>query len=195
MIGHRPVQRRLLAGVSAAIVVGVSLLTACSTQATGPTTSSQPSGTVPAAHNQQDVAFAIQVIELSQQLNTVTDIMIGRDEEPAVESQLADLSRTAKERVALCRSWLQAWGASATATAPSVPGMVPDDLIERLITSDGAEYAAALNRFVSDQQAGIETVSTAETSGGSNQAAVEFARELPARSRAELALLTTRPRG
>ncbi len=114
--------------------------------------------------------------------------MTGRTDDSAAESRLNDLSRTVRERVALCRSWLIGWQATTVSTSPA-PGLVADDQIEQLITSDGPQLSTSLDQFISDQQRGIDVISAAETSGGAAPGPLQLARELPSRSQAELASL------
>lgn len=179
-------QRRSVGLAVACLLLLGFALTACSS-----TSSPSPVASVPSAgagHNNQDVTFARQLIELSQQLNTVVDIMIGRTDDTTAESRLNDLSRTVRERVALCRSWLISWNAIGASASPA-PGLVTDEQVEQLITADATQLAVALNQFIADQQRGIEEVSAAEVNGGDNPAPRELARDLPSRSQAELSSL------
>ncbi len=90
-------------------------------------------------NNQQDAVFASQLIELSEQLNSITDILDAKTDDPATSARMDELSRTANERIVLAKSWLKLWGRTAV-QAPPAPGLLTEQQQDALIDSsrDGA---------------------------------------------------------
>ena len=183
---NSPVPRAL--GVRGAIAIVFALwgLTGCGAgQVVEP--SSPVTGTT--SNNQQDAVFAAQLIELNEQLVTITDILEAKTDDPAVSAKLDALSRTANERIVLAKSWLKLWGRTAV-QAPPPPGLLTEKQQDALIDSSGAVLASAIASATKSQLEGTLAISQAETAGGENSAAKQVAQKLIAQSQAELAVLS-----
>lgn len=146
------------------------------------------SASVVTTNNQQDAIFASQLIELSEQLVTITDILDAKTDDPAVAAKMDDLSRTANERIVLAKSWLRLWGRTGV-QAPPTPGLLTEQQQDALIDSTGAKLTAAIASATQSQVEGTLAVSQAETQGGENSAAIQVAQQLAIKAQAELAVL------
>lgn len=183
---NSPVPRAL--GVRGAIAIMFALwgLTGCGAgQVVEP--SSPVTGTT--SNNQQDAVFAAQLIELNEQLVTITDILEAKTDDPAVSAKLDALSRTANERIVLAKSWLKLWGRTAV-QAPPAPGLLTEKQQDALIDSSGAALTAAIASVTQSQLQGTRTISQAEVATGENSSAKQVAQKVLAdQSAAELAVL------
>lgn len=140
-------------------------------------------------NNQQDAVFASQLIELSEQLVTITDVLDAKTDDPAISAKLDTLSRTANERIVLAKSWLRLWGRTAV-EAPPAPGLLTEKQQDALIDSSGALLATALASTAQSQLEGTLEISQAEIAGGENSAAKQVAEKLAEQSAAELSVLS-----
>ena len=107
--------RALLAGFA---VGGLFVGCRCGSPTSDPP--SNLSASVVTTSNQQDAVFASQLIELSEQLVSITDILDAKTDDPAISAKMDELSRTANERIVLAKSWLKLWGRTAV-EAPRLP--------------------------------------------------------------------------
>lgn len=186
---NSPVPRAL--GVRGSIAIAIAIvfalwgLTGCGAgQVVEP--SSPVTGTT--SNNQQDAVFAAQLIELNEQLVTITDILTAKTDDPAVTARLDDLSRTANERIVLAKSWLQLWGRTAV-EAPPAPGLLTEPQQDALIDSSGKDLATAIVAATQSQLQGTLTISQAELAGGENFSAKQVAQKLADQAATELAIL------
>jgi uncharacterized protein (DUF305 family) len=175
--------RALLAGIA---VGGLVVVGGCGSPTSDP--SSSLSASVVTTNNQQDAVFASQLIELSEQLVSITDILDAKTDDPAVSAKMDALSRTANERIVLAKSWLKLWGRTAV-QAPPPPGLLTEQQQDALIDSSGAVLASAIASATKSQLEGTLAISQAETAGGENTAAKQVAQKLVDQSQAELAVL------
>ena len=186
---NKPVPRALgvrgAIAIAIAVVFALSGLTGCGAgQVVEP--SSPVTGTT--SSNQQDAVFAAQLVEINEQLVTITDILTAKTDDPAVTARLDDLSRTANERIVLAKSWLQLWGRTAV-EAPPAPGLLTEQQQDALIDSSGAALTAAIASATQSQLQGTLTISQAEVAKGENSSAKEVAQKLEDQSAAELVVL------
>ena len=176
-----------LAAATIVLVFGLLGTAGCSSGADP--SSPTESASVVTTNNQQDAVFASQLIELSEQLVTVTDILDAKTDDPAVSARIDELSRTANERIILAKSWLKLWGRTAV-QAPPPPGLLTEQQQDALIDLSGTELAAAIASVTQSQLEGTLAISQAETATGQNSAAKQVAQKLIAQSQAELAVLS-----
>lgn len=177
---------RSMTRAAALPVLVIAFLAACAS-----TSSDQPSTdttTATLTANQQDAVFAAQLIELSEQLVTITDILEAKTDSPATSKKLEELSRTANERVSLAKNWLILWGRT-NVDAPPAPGLLTEAQMDALIESNGAELNAAAATAMTRQLEGTLEISKAESSGGQNSTATSVAEQLAKTSQAELQVL------
>lgn len=173
----------LAVAAAAASIVGV---TGCSSAGGGQSPNSSASVSVSA--NQQDAVFAKQLIELNEQLVSITDILSAKTDDPTALANLSELERIANERVILAKGWLQRWGRTAV-EAPAAPGILTEQQLDLLIESNGKKLAAAVESVTQSQLEGTLEISEAEVSRGENTAAKQVAQQLIDQSRLELAVL------
>lgn len=171
--------------VVAAVVAALGSLGACSSASTD-TPTAPTSRTVTA--NQQDAVFAKQLIELNEQLVSITDILSAKTDDPKALANLAELERIANERIILAKGWLQRWGRTAV-EAPVAPGILTEQQLDLLIESNGKQLAAAIETVTQSQLEGTLEISEAEVSRGENTAAKQVAQQLIERCKLELAVL------
>lgn len=174
--------------ISALAVAAGTLVLAC-----GTTGGSGPVPTGSAAmnsHNSQDVTFTYQVMGLSQQVDTVSNIMIAKTDSTTAASSLEGLLGTVRERIALCRSWLNDWNAAGRSESPA-PGLLTSEQIDQLTIAAGPELAAYVRSVVDSQVEATRAVANTELTAGKNEAAKQLALELPARIQAELAVIVS----
>ena len=176
--------RALLASFA---VGGLFVVVGCGSPTSDPP--SNLSASVVTTSNQQDAVFASQLIELSEQLVSITDILDAKTDDPAISAKMDELSRTANERIVLAKSWLKLWGRTAV-QAPPAPGLLTEQQQDALIDSSGAALASAIASATKSQLEGTLAISQAETAGGENSAAKQVAQKLIAQSQAELAVLS-----
>ena len=162
------------------------MITACATDS-----GAQPSSptTVTTTNNQQDAVFASQLIELSEQLVTVTDILDAKTDSGQVSAKIDQLSRTANERIVLAKGWLKLWGRTAV-QAPPAPGLLSEKQQDALIDSSGAALVEAISSAAASQLEGTLAISQAETAGGENSSAKQVAQKLAEQSKSELSVLS-----
>lgn len=170
------------------LAAGLVALGGCSSSPGGQASSSASSTTNVTSNNQQDAVFASQLIELNEQLVTITDIISAKTDDPTVAAKLDDLARTANERIVLAKGWLRLWGRTAV-QAPPPPGILTEQQQDALIDSSGAVLASAIASATKSQLEGTLAISQAETAGGENTAAKQVAQKLVDQSQAELAVL------
>lgn len=176
------IARRILGGVA---VFGLAIITGCASDS-----GAQPSNTmtVTTTNNQQDAIFASQLIELSEQLITVTDVLDAKADSGQISARIDQLSRTANERIILAKGWLKLWGRTAV-QAPPAPGLLTEKQQDALIDSSGAALAAAIASAAQSQLEGTLEISQAETTGGENSSAKQVAQKLAEQSESELSVL------
>lgn len=179
-------QLRIRSVAVSTILVGSIALSGCSGGATGED-SLKPAQTS-TGNNQQDAVFASQLIELSEQLVTITDILDAKTDDAAVSAKVDDLSRTANERIVLAKSWLKLWGRT-NVQAPPTPGLLTEAQQDALIDSSGAPLAAAISSATQSQLQGTLSISQAEIESGENSSAKQVAQKLADQSSTELAVL------
>lgn len=188
MIRHSPRVPLARATAIAIFAAGLIVLGGCSSTPETQASASASSTTNVATNNQQDAVFASQLIELSEQLVSITDILDAKTDDPAVSAKMDELSRTANERIVLAKSWLRLWGRTAV-QAPPPPGILTEQQQDALIDSSGAVLASAIASATKSQLEGTLAISQAETAGGENTAAKQVAQKLVDQSQAELAVL------
>ena len=177
---------RSLAAV--AVSIGVLIpISACSTTSDPPTGPSV-TASVNDAHNQQDVTFATQLIDLSEQLIDVANVLQAQTDKLAVQKVLTELTRTAGERIALANSWLQAWG-EAPADIPPAPGLLADAQFNALLDDSGPQLRSSIETAVRIQTDGIKSVCATEMEDGENSTAIDYARQLNDNVSDELGIL------
>lgn len=186
MSGARRLCHRITIGV-AALGLAVAGLAACSS-ASSDQPSTSPTAVV-ATTNQQDAIFASQLIELSEQLVTVTDILDAKTDSGQVSAKIDQLSRTANERIVLAKGWLKLWGRTAV-QAPPAPGLLSEKQQDALIDSSGAALVEAISSAAASQLEGTLAISQAETAGGENSSAKQVAQKLAEQSKSELSVLS-----
>lgn len=179
-------QLRIRSVAVSTILVGSIALSGCSGGATGED-SLKPAQTS-TGNNQQDAVFASQLIELSEQLVTITDILDAKTDDAVVSAKVDDLSRTANERIVLAKSWLKLWGRT-NVQAPPTPGLLTEAQQDALIDSSGAPLAAAISSATQSQLQGTLSISQAEIESGENSSAKQVAQKLADQSSTELAVL------
>lgn len=170
------------------LVAGLVVLGGCSSVPETQASASANSTTNVTTNNQQDAVFASQLIELSEQLVTITDILSAKTDDPAVSSRLDELARSANERIVLAKGWLKLWGRTAV-QAPPAPGLLTEQQQDALIDSSGAALTAAIASATQSQLQGTLTISQAEVAKGENSSAKEVAQKLEDQSAAELVVL------
>lgn len=179
-------RQKLITSLSVFAILASPAFVACSTSDSGVPAGSSTASTT--TTNQQDAVFASQLIELSEQLVTITDILEAKTDSPVVSAKLEQLSRTANERVVLAKGWLTLWGRT-NVDAPPPPGLLSEKQQDALIESTGPELAAAIASAGQSQLEGTTTISQAEVAGGQNSAAKAVAQKLIEQSQAELSVL------
>ncbi len=170
------------------LAAGLVALGGCSSSPGGQASSSASSTTNVTSNNQQDAVFASQLIELNEQLVTITDIISAKTDDPTVAAKLDDLARTANERIVLAKGWLKLWGRTAV-QAPPAPGLLTERQQDALIDSSGAALTAAIASVTQSQLQGTLAISQAELAGGENSSAKQVAQKLADQSATELAIL------
>ena len=171
------------------LAAGLVALGGCSSSPGGQASSPASSTTNVTSNNQQDAVFASQLIELNEQLVTITDIISAKTDDPTVAAKLDDLARTANERIVLAKGWLKLWGRTAV-QAPPAPGLLTERQQDALIDSSGAALTAAIASVTQSQLQGTRTISQAEVATGENSSAKQVAQKVLAdQSAAELAVL------
>ncbi|MGB3676951.1 MAG: hypothetical protein WA988_21175 [Candidatus Nanopelagicales bacterium] len=168
-----------------AVVAALGGLAACSSSSTD--TPEAPASATTSA-NQQDAVFAKQLVELNEQLVSITDILSAKTDDPKALANLSELERIANERVILAKGWLQRWGRTAV-EAPVAPGILTEQQLDLLIESNGKKLAAAIESVTQSQLEGTLEISQAEVSLGENTAAKQVAQQLIDQSKLELAVL------
>ncbi len=183
-----------LVAVAVASILAGGLLTACGSGAAGGPSGSATSSTTPGSsstnsHNQQDVTFATQLIELNEQVATMAKIAIAKTDNPQIGQGLEALVRSANERAALGYSWLKAWNQVDAVVAPA-PGLLTSDQITDLTVSVGQNFKSALDTAVQYHlDKGVVAISRAELDGGINVDARRVAQGLIETAASELAAL------
>jgi len=166
-------------------VLAVGMLVSCSSGRDGANSSST---SVLTTANQQDAVFAAQLIELSEQLVAITDILSAKTDDPTALANLAKLERIANERIILAKGWLQRWGRTAV-EAPVAPGTLTEQQLDLLIESNGTKLAAAIASAAESQLEGTLEISEAEVAHGENTSAKQVAQQLIGQTKAELSIL------
>lgn len=168
--------------ILAALLTIAGLVTACSSS-----NIDQPSpGT---GQNQQDANFAVQLNELSEQLISISDVLLARTNNKAAQTKLEQLARTGGERSAFALNWLSINGRT-NATAPPAPGILTEAQFDRLTLATGPALAAAIAQVAAIQAEGTRQIANEEIENGQNAELVNYARQLLEQIDAETQILT-----
>lgn len=161
------------------LVVAVALSSAFVSTSCGVTTQDPQTSesAVVLTANQQDAVFAYQLIELSEQLIVITDVLAAKTDQPKKQAELAEIERVANERIVLAKRWLQLWARTAI-EAPAPPGTLSEIQMDALIESNGAALVRAIESAATTQRDGTTAISEAEVEFGENTAAISGARQI-----------------
>jgi len=139
---------------------------------------------VSAAHNDQDVAFATDMIPHHAQAVEMADLAADRAGSQDVKDLAENISAAQGPEIEQMSAWLEAWGEEVPDTAggmegmegmEDMPGMMSSADMESLETASGAEFDEMfLSMMVEHHQGAIEMAQT-EQSEGENPEAIDLA--------------------
>ncbi|MEJ7795271.1 MAG: DUF305 domain-containing protein [Nocardioides sp.] len=166
---------RMLRLAAPMLALGLTL-TACS--------DSGDTDEVSAAHNDQDVAFATDMIPHHAQAVEMADLAADRAGSQDVKDLAENISAAQGPEIEQMSAWLEAWGEEVPDTAggmegmegmEDMPGMMSSADMESLETASGAEFDEMfLSMMVEHHQGAIEMAQT-EQSEGENPEAIDLA--------------------
>ncbi|MGQ0841931.1 DUF305 domain-containing protein [Actinokineospora sp.] len=174
------------AGIAA--VAAAALLSACGSgdHATPGMQHGGSTGSTPAAagqqgdHNDQDIAFAQDMIPHHSQALDMARLAPSRTTNPKVLDLAARIEKAQDPEINQMRDWLTRWGATAPAQSPgmdhgsghgSMPGMMTADEMDQLEAATGVEFDRRwLEMMIKHHEGAVEMANTELDKGQSSEA-------------------------
>ncbi|QFU89683.1 DUF305 domain-containing protein [Amycolatopsis sp. YIM 10] len=171
------------------------------------TSSAAPPAAAPtgqqAAHNQQDITFAEEMIQHHTQALDMAELVPSRSSDPKVLDLATRIEKAQDPEIERMQEWLTAWGAAAPATPSSssdgaghgsmphgsgtpMPGMMTEDEMKQLEQAKGAEFDRLwLELMIKHHQGAVEMART-ELGTGANADAKALAQQIIDAQQAEI---------
>lgn len=192
--------------ITAATVVGVLLLAACSSSPSshssttpGMHMSSGATSGTPASgpHNTQDVSFATDMIPHHAQAVTMANMAPSKATDPNVKKLAESIKAAQAPEIAAMSGWLSGWGRPVPSTSMpmnhagmSMPGMMSDADMGALDKATGAAFDKLwLTQMIRHHQ-GAVTMAKTELASGQNPDAKALARSISGSQSNEIAQMT-----
>lgn len=187
--------RRLLAGLSAAVTLGL-ILSACGSG------SDQSDGTSPdssADHNAADIKFATDMIQHHAQALAMVDLTQGRPISAQLEKLAEEIRAAQGPEIETMADWLTEWGEDVPPTvrdhtnaghdmsgmgemgdmdASEMPGMMSDDDMEQLQKASDNDFENMWLTMMIRHHEGAVDMAKAEVADGKYQPAVDTAEQI-----------------
>ncbi|MGW5723351.1 DUF305 domain-containing protein [Amycolatopsis sp. NPDC003865] len=191
--------------VSGIAVVSALVLSACSSgdheSMPGMGSSSSAPAAAPsqqaAGHNADDIAFAQQMVQHHSQAIDMAKLVPSRSTNPKVIDLASRIEKAQGPEIQQMQGWLSTWGAPATSSMPSMPGMDHGSMgsmpgmmseadMQKLEQAKGAEFDKMwLDMMIKHHQGAVEMAKT-ELSKGGNADAKALAQKIIDAQQAEI---------
>lgn len=172
-----------------------SSATSSSTTSSSTPSSASPTASVDAAHNDQDVMFAQQMIVHHESAVDMAKMATTRASSGKVKNLAADIKAAQGPEIDTMTSWMKAWGQPVAATdssmsgmdgSSSMPGMMSKEQMSGLDTATGAAFDTMFLQLMTVHHQGAIEMATTERAKGSNPQAVALAGEIESSQSAEV---------
>ncbi|WP_033288536.1 DUF305 domain-containing protein [Amycolatopsis jejuensis] len=152
-----------------------------------------PSAQQSAGHNNDDIAFAQQMIPHHKQALDMAKMVSSRSTDPKVAGLATRIDQAQDPEIQQMQGWLSRWGATTgmgdhhlPGMDPSMPGMMSDADMAKLDRLKGAEFDKAwLDLMIKHHQGAVEMAKT-ELAKGSNADAKALAQKIIDGQQAEI---------
>jgi uncharacterized protein (DUF305 family) len=175
-------------------LLAAALLVSCSgtRHQTAPSThSDQPVVTgEPAGDNAADVSFAEAVLAQDQQAVELATLVPDRSTSPNVVAAATNSTATRRSEISILKVLLVQWSVNQdSSSANTARGMIDPATLAKLRSLRGGAFESLwIHSMLGLSQAGLD-MATTEITGGKNEDAVGFARQVGDARRTEIALL------
>lgn len=166
---------KTLSVLASVVALGLTL-TAC-----GGGSPDSPSTSTSTPHNEQDVAFAQDMIPHHAQAVEMADLAADRSESQEVTDLAADISAAQGPEIDTMTSWLESWGEDVPDTSDDMggmsgmdmgddsggmPGMMSSEDMDALASASGAEFDRMfLTMMVAHHEGAISMAQTEQAEG------------------------------
>lgn len=166
---------KTLSVLASVVALGLTL-TAC-----GGGSPDSPSTSTSTPHNEQDVAFAQDMIPHHAQAVEMADLAADRSESKEVMDLAADISAAQGPEIDTMTSWLESWGEDVPETSDDMggmsgmdmgddsggmPGMMSSEDMDALASASGAEFDRMfLTMMVAHHEGAISMAQTEQAEG------------------------------
>lgn len=184
--------RKTLMGTGIAVIATAALVAGCGDDATpgmqhDTSSSSAAAPGQQAGHNEQDIAFAQDMIQHHGQALEMAKLVPSRSAEAKVLDLASRIQKAQDPEIQQMQGWLTAWGAAtSTSTAPgtghgspstgidhggSMPGMMTEQEMQQLAQATGGQFDRMwLEMMIRHHQGAIEMARTELDKGASTEA-------------------------
>jgi len=157
--------------------------------------SASPTAAVDAAHNDQDVMFAQQMIVHHQSAIDMAEMATTKASSQEVKTLAASIEAAQSPEIETMTSWLNAWGESVTADSSmsgmdhsaAMPGMMTDEQMSQLDAATGADFDRMFLQMMTTHHEGAIEMAKTEQASGSNPQATALAADIESSQTAEVA--------
>ncbi|KAA2261574.1 DUF305 domain-containing protein [Solihabitans fulvus] len=198
--------RTTLVGTALAVLAAGAVLAGCGSNNDGGHDMGAMGGSSSAAptsqqgdHNQADVTFAQQMIPHHAQALDMAKLVDSRTTNPKVVDLAGRIQKAQDPEIQRMTGWLTAWGATASMTGMSMPGMdhstgagmMSADEMRQLTAAKGADFDRQWLSLMVKHHQGAVAMANTELSGGANADAKKLAQQIIDGQQAEIKEMQT----